>query len=184
MKVGSDANYVVRVLERGWFEPEEQESLYQGMYRFDLNQVVTVAFIPRVTPEGPPWSDEGFPGDRAHFTTPEQVRTVEVLTAPYSVTPDDERAGTVQQLEGPPEGPIRPDDAPPVQTVFFVTTEEFDRLSADLASLFDIAGEVQSMVRHSEVADHEAVRFVDRRILDSPWLQPQHAASVGRAQPR
>jgi hypothetical protein len=186
MKAGSDADYVVRVLERGWFEPEEQESLYEGMYTFDLNQVVAVAFVPRVTPEGPSWLTAGFPGNRAHFTIPEQVRILEVLTTPYSVTPDDERAGTVQQLDWPFEWPPEnglftpPDEPPPTRTVFFITTDEFDRLSTDLAALFDIAGDVQSMVRHSEVADHEAVRFVDQRILDSPWLQPEHAASVGR----
>src|SRR4051812_41353284 len=101
MKVGSDANYVVRVLKRGWGEPLEQLPLYEGMYSFDLNQVVEVAFVPRVTPEGPPWSLDGLPDDIADFTEPEQVRLMEVMHTSYSVTPDDDRAGTVQQIDWP-----------------------------------------------------------------------------------
>ena len=54
-------------------------------------------------------------------------------------------------------------------------------LSADLAALTQIAGKLQSTVRHSAVADHEAVRFIDERILKSPWLKPYHAEAVGRA---
>jgi hypothetical protein len=186
MKVGSDADYVVRVVKTGWGEPLEQLPLYEGMYSFTLNQVVEVLFLPRVTPDGPPWSLDDLPDDVADFTTPEQIRMLEISHASYSVTPDDERAGTVMQIawpyEWPPEGNILtpPDEPPPVFTVYFVSLDEFTRLSSDLEDLTHVAGNVHSMVRHSKVADHEAVRFIDQRILDSSWLRPRHAASVGR----
>jgi hypothetical protein len=186
MKVGSEADYVVRVVKTGWGEPLEQLPLYEGMYSFTLNQVVEVLFLPRVTPDGPPWSLDDLPHDVADFTTPEQIRVLEISHTPYSVTPDDERADTAHQIHWqgvwPPEDDfLTPSNSPPpVFTVFFITDDEFTRLSTDLEELTHIAGQVQSTVRHSEVADHEAVRFVDQRILDSPWLRPRHAASVGR----
>jgi hypothetical protein len=186
MKVGSDADYVLRIREESWDVRNELIPLYKGIYTFDLNQVVHVIFLPRVTAAGPPWSTDGLPRDAADFTTQEHARLLDVLTTQYSVTPDNERAGTVQQLDWPFPWPpenisVSPRDySPPIQTVFFVTTDEFNRLSADLEDLTEIAGDIHSMVRHSEVADHKAVRFVDERILDSPWLQPEHAASIGR----
>ena len=183
MKVGSDPNYVVRVFEKGWDVNPKLAHLYEGMYSFDLNRVVSISFIPRVTAAGPPWSADGLPDDVAEFTTPEQAHLLEILSQPYSVTPDDERAGTVEQLpwmfDWPdPDDSFTPaDEPPPTPIVFFVSTEEFDRLSADLAALTDIAGTVQSMVRHAEVADHEAIRFIDERII--PLLSPFDAGSIG-----
>ena len=186
MKVGSDANYNVRVFPRGWGEPEGRRPLYDGMYTFGLNQVVEVAFIPRVSAAGPPWSIDDLPAEIEEFITPEQVRILEVLTAAYSVTPDEDRAGTVEQVEWPFEWPpdydlfYEPGDPKPTPTVFFVTDEEWARLAADLEALTEIAGSVHSTVRRDKVADHEAITFIDRRILDSPWLTANDAASVGR----
>lgn len=185
MKIGSDANYNVRVLEQGWGEPVEQQALYEGIYTFDVNQVVEVSFVPRVNAAGPPWPAEGLPDDVADFETVEQMRLLAILTTGYSVTPDDARAGTGERLEWPFPWPdpgnefIRPDDPAPSPVVFYVTAAEFERLSADLKTLTEIAGTVHSTVRHDEVADHEAVQFVDRRILRSPLLTPQDAAAAG-----
>ena len=184
MKVGSDADYVVRVWRRARDEDPAKAPLYEGMFGFDLNHVVPIFFVPRVTLAGPPWSADGLPGDVDDFTTGEQARLLEVLSKGYSVTPDDERAGTMQRLpwlfEWPPaDDDFWPADEPkPTPTVFFVSTEEFDRLSADLSELTRIAGGVQSLVRHAEVAEHEAVRFIDRRII--PALDPVDALSAGQ----
>ena len=183
MKVGSDPNYVIRVSERGWDVNPEKAPLYVGMYSFDLNHVVPISFVPRVTAAGPPWSLDGVPDSTSEFTTPEHARLLEVLSGGYSVTPDDARAGIVEQLpwlfEWPdPDDPFASaDKPPPTPIVFFVSTEEFRRLSADLAALTDIAGTLQSMVRHAEVADHEAIRFIDERII--PMLSPFDAGSIG-----
>ena len=98
MKVGSSPNYVVRVTKPGWYEKPEQAPLYEGIYHFDLNHVAGISFVPRVTAAGPPWSPDGLPDDAADFTTAEHVRVCEVLSGGYSVTPDDERAGKVEQL--------------------------------------------------------------------------------------
>jgi len=185
MKVGSDANYVVRVWRRARDEDLEKAPLYEGMFCFDLNHVVPIFFIPRVTAAGPPWSPDGLPDDFDDFTTSEQVRLLEVLSKGYSVTPNDERAGTMERLAWLFEWPPPDDDfwsadePPPTPTVFFVSTEEYDRLSADLSELTEIAGSVQSLVRHAEVADHEAVRFIDQRII--PALDPFDAMSAGQA---
>jgi len=185
VKVGSSPDYVVRVTQPGWYKKPEQAPLYEGLYHFDLNHVVDISFVPRVTAAGPPWSPDGLPDDVADFTTAEQVRLWDVLSGGYSVTPDDERAGTVEQLPYMFEWPPPDDDfwsaetPPPTPIVFFVSTREFDRLSADLEALTDIAGGIQSMVRHSEVADHEAVRFIDQRIISA--LNPFDVVSAGQA---
>jgi hypothetical protein len=185
MKVGSDANYNVRVRRREWEEPTEQEPLYEGIYTFEVNQAVQVSFVPRVTAGGPPWSSAGLPDDMADFTTAEQARLLEVLTGMYAVTPDDARAGTEEQLPWLFPWPdsedtlARPGDPPPSPTVFFVSTAEFGRLVADLEVLTDIAGRVQSMIRRAAVADHEAVQFIDQRVLRSPLMKRYDAAAAG-----
>ncbi|MCI4065025.1 hypothetical protein MRQ36_21655 [Micromonospora sp. R77] len=177
MKIGTPANYYVRVRARSWDEEPEQAALYEGMYSFDLNQLVWVSFVPAVTIPRP-WSLGDLPGDISEFTTSEQVRVYELLGTAYSVTPDETRAGTEEQFDWPYDwdAPL----PPPHPTVFYVTPEEFDRLSADLDALSEIAGNVHSVVRRSEVLDHEVVRFIERRILDSPLFSPPNARSIGR----
>ena len=49
MKVGSSPNYVVRVTQPGWCKDPEQAPLYEGLYDFDLNHLVPISFVPRVT---------------------------------------------------------------------------------------------------------------------------------------
>ncbi|MCI4065026.1 hypothetical protein MRQ36_21660 [Micromonospora sp. R77] len=177
MKIGNPANYYVRVRARSWDEDPEQAALYAGMYAFDLNQLVRVSFVPVVTAPRP-WSLDHLPADITEFTTPQQARVHELLLTDYSVTPDDERAGTAEQFDWPfdwtdPATRPRP-------TVFYATSDEFDRLSADLEKLSDFAGELHSLVQRSEVLDHEVVRFIERRILDSGLLTPDSANSIGR----
>ena len=179
MKVGSDPNYTVRMRGRASEAPAEQRSLYAGMYTFDLNEVTGVSFVPRVTE--PPWSLDGLPADDADLTTAEQVRIVEVLTASYSVTPDDTRAGTVERFEWPLPWPDE-GDWRPTPTVFLITTDEFDLLATDLADLGEVAGNVHPLVRRDQLADHEVVKSVDEYTLDSPWLTARDAAVVGREQ--
>ncbi|MCI4065027.1 hypothetical protein MRQ36_21665 [Micromonospora sp. R77] len=177
MKIGNPANYYVRVWARSWDEEPEQAALYEGIYSFDLNEVVSVSFVPAVTTPRP-WSLDDLPGDISEFTTSEQVRVYELLGTEYSVTPDETRAGTEEQFDWPYDwdAPL----PPPHPTVFYVTPEEFARLSADLEALSDIAGKLHSFVRREEVVDHEVVRFIERRILDSPLLAPASARAIGR----
>lgn len=179
MKVGSDANYNVRIRARAWEEdPGESERLYAGMWTFDLNQVVSVSFVPDLTAVPRPWSVDALPDDIDDFTQAWQVRLVEVLTTSYSVTPDPERAGAEEQFPWPWPG----DDGRPMPpcTVFYVTPEEFERLAADLAELSQVAGNVHSTVRRDEITDHEVVAFVERRVLGSPLFTADHARAVGR----
>ncbi|WP_433412948.1 hypothetical protein ACQP1V_27300 [Microtetraspora malaysiensis] len=52
--------------------------------------------------------------------------------------------------------------------------------SGELEELSDTAGRLHSFVRRSDVTEHEVVRFIERRILDSPLLTPGSARSIGR----
>ncbi|WP_433347195.1 hypothetical protein ACQP25_29390 [Microtetraspora malaysiensis] len=118
------------------------------------------------------------PGDISEFTSVEQARAFDLLISPYSVTPDEARAGTEEQFDWPFDW----DDPAtrPCPTVFYVTPKGFARLSADLEELSDTAGRLHSFVRRSDVTEHEVVRFIERRILDSPLLTPDSAHSIGR----
>lgn len=178
MKMGSSTNYTVRVRRRDWDEPPEQAAIYGDIYTFDLNQVVSVSFVP--APGSPrPWSVDDLPADIADFTTADQARILEILTAAYSVTPDAERAGTQERFPWPFDWP-HSDEPEPRPTTFYVSPDEFVRYVADLDTLAEIAGSVQSLRRRAEVVDHAAVRFVEDRILNSPLLAPLHARAVGR----
>ena len=175
MKVGSSANYNVRVRARAWDETAEQAALYDGIYTVDLNEVVSISFVPDAAR---PWSVDDLPADIADFTTAAQVRVLELLSAPYSVTPDHGRAGTQEQLDWPFDWPDPGE--PPRPTIFYVSPDEFARYAADLDALSRIAGSVHSVVRRIDVADHDVVRFIESRILESPLLTPASAGALGR----
>ncbi|MBO3737757.1 hypothetical protein [Actinoplanes flavus] len=177
MKLGSDADYNVRVRARGWDEEAENAFLYDGMYTFDLNQTVSVSFVPAPGTERP-WSLDTLPEDIADFTTPAQARLLEILTAQYSVTPDPARAGTEEQLAWPFDW--AGDGDPPRPTIFYVTPEEFTRYAGDLEALSEFAGGIHSVVRRSAVTGHPVVRFLEERVLASPRLSPLSARALGR----
>jgi hypothetical protein len=179
MKAGFSANYNVRIRACEWDEPPERAPLYTGMYTFDLNQVVSVLFVPDLTDVGPPWSPAGLPEDPAEVRTPQQARLLELLGASYAVTPNQALAGTEERFTWPFEWPYA-DDPIPRCTVFYVTLEEFDRYAADLDHLSELAGNIHSGVRRAQVLEHDVVRFMERRILDSSWLTPMDARAVGR----
>jgi len=177
VKIGNSPNYNVRVRARAWDEDPERADLYDGIYTFDLNQVVSISFVPDPT-AARPWSVKDLPADTADVTTATQARLLELLTAHYSVTPDPTRPGTDERLDWPFDWPDPGE--PPHPTIFYVTPEEFAHLSADLDTLSKVAGNVHSVIRRAELADHDAVRFVDNRILTSPLLSPDSAHALGR----
>ena len=177
MKVGSSPNYHVRVRARSWDEPAEKAELYDGLYTVDLNEVVSLSFVPSPA-AARPWSVHDLPADIADFTSADQVRLFELLTSPYSVVPDQARAGTEEQFDWPFDWPDT--GTPPRPTIFYVTPEAFAGLAADLDALSDIAGNVHSVVRRADVVDHGVVRFIEDRILSSPLLTPESAHAVGR----
>lgn len=175
MKIGNPPDYFVRVGEEADEQYDDVAPLYRGILSLDLNYLVSVDFVPDLTDVGPPWRGWVFGPVEDDFSTPQQARLAKLLGARYAVTPNAERAGTEDGFSWSwTDEPAEPG------TVFYVSPEEFDELTADLIDLAEIAGGVHSPVRHSAVADRPVVRFVESRVLASRWFDPADAAKIGR----
>lgn len=175
-KVGPSANYYVRALPQAWDEDPDDAPYFDGIYSLDLNLTVGIAFVPDVSRHAPPWSADLMSADQV-VGTPDQARLYTAMTSRYTVTPNARLAGTDETFTW-----LVPEMPEPVRrAVFYVTGDEFSRYTADIAALSESIGGVHSFVRVDQLRDHEVIRFVERRIVASPLLSPEHAWLLGRA---
>jgi hypothetical protein len=178
VKVGPKVNYPVGVRPQEWDEPNDNAALYRGVYAVTLNHLVDISFVPDVSAIAPPWDFAVLPDDIDTIETVDLARLATALFTSYVVTPNDRLAGTDDRIDRtPPEGMPNVDLT---GTVFYVTTEEFSRFAAELDSLTDIAGDLHPRVRVDELRDRDVIAFIERRIVASPLLKPDHAELLGR----
>ncbi|GLY01587.1 hypothetical protein [Actinoplanes sp. NBRC 101535] len=175
MKLGFPPNYHVRVDSLAWSLPDGEAALHEGTYRVDLNRVVVVTFVDDLAVAGPPWSADSLPEPGTDLTDPVQARLSVLLSAVYAVTPNAALAGRSERFERPWAADGSRDGA-----VFYTGVEEFAVLRADLEELGDIAGGVHSVVQRDTLIEHPVIRFLEDRVLDSPWLRADHAEALGR----
>jgi hypothetical protein len=174
MKVGPSVDYLVRMAREEWEQVSGPE-LYAGSFTVTLQLLVRVAFVPDVSAVAPPWTDDGLPEAFDDIATAPHARVATVLLAPYSVTPNADRAGTTDVLTWPAGADGR------TRVVRYVTPAEFGRFAVDLDRLTGIAGALRPRTRVSELRRYDVVGFLEREIVPAPWLQPGHAVQLGRA---
>jgi hypothetical protein len=175
MKPGPQADYPVKVYE----EPSEHEpptaQLFEGIFTAVLNHVVRVVFVPDVSAVAPPWDDHLLPGTVNEFTTPEQARVDTAISSSYVVTPNDDRAGEDERFEWG----LDDERGPWGGVVSYVASGEFDRYAVDLAALAELNEDsFYPKETVSALRGYEVIGFLERRVLASRWLQPQHAAML------
>jgi hypothetical protein len=178
MKVGPKVNYPVGVRPQEWDEPNENAPLYRGVYAVALNHMVDISFVPDISAIAPPWDFGLLPDDIDTIDTADLARLATALFSSYVVTPNDRLAGTEDRISRTP-----PDDMQHVDlagSVFYVTTEEFSRFAAELDDLTEIAGDPQPRARVDELRDRDVIAFIERRIVASPLLKPDHAEMLGQ----
>jgi hypothetical protein len=175
VKVGPSANYRVRVRPYAWDNPAQAE-LFDGVVDLSLQLYIPIMFVPDVSAVAPPWTADALPPLGERLSTPEQARLSQALTASYVVTPNERLADRTERFTF--TWPDEPSADP--TTVFYVAPAEFDRYAADLDALADVAGALHSSVTVDQVRDRDVIQFVERRIVDSPWLLPRDAALLER----
>jgi hypothetical protein len=172
VKVSPTANYTVRVLRQEWEETPEAAHLYAGIFAVALNYTVDVSFVPDVSSLAPPWNSRALPGNLDEVTTPEQARLATALLSSYVVTPNEALAGTEERFTWEPDTR---------GVIFYVTPEEFDHYSGDLGTLIDPAGRLYSEARVADLRGHDVIAFLERRVVGSSLLAPEHADMLGQA---
>jgi hypothetical protein len=175
VKIGTPANYYVRVGSEAWSAPADEAARYAGTYEVDLNRLVVVTFVDDLTAFGPPWTDAALPPPDEGLTDPALVRLATLLGGRYVVTPNDALAGRAERFERPWG---RPESRASV--VFYVSAAEFAGLRDDLEALWDVAGNLHSTARRDDLRDRPVVRFLEERVLTPEWLSPPDAAAIGR----
>lgn len=175
MKPGPNADYPVQVYPLSWDEAPAVAPLYHGVSGMILNFLVEIVFVPDVSAAAPPWDGRQLPANLDEVSTAEQARLAAALVANYAVTPNEARAGDVERFRWPADGEPRAD-----VVVRYVSQAEFARYSADLDNLSTIVSGIHPETPVSELRDYEVVRFVERDVVAAAWLQPGHAALLGR----
>jgi hypothetical protein len=175
MKIGTPANYYVRVGSEAWSASPDEAARYDGTYEVDLNQLVVVTFVDDVSRFGPPWTGAPLPPPEQELTDPQLNRLAALLGGRYVVTPNDALAGRTERFERPWGRPESRDG-----TVFYVTSAQFAELRADLEALWEVAGNVHSGARRDDLRDRPVLRLIEDRVLVAPWLSAQDAAAIGR----
>ncbi|WP_203738600.1 hypothetical protein [Actinoplanes cyaneus] len=171
MKIGSPSNYTVQVYPDEWeYDSPRDRTLHENIFSVALNLHGLVKVVPAVPAEPPPLAAERPPREH-EFTTADEVRWCELLHSPYSVTPDDARAGTIREV-GVPDEPA---------TVFYVTGEQFATFTGELWELAEIASGSNPRVRRNDVLDRSVFQFVEEHILSSGRFRPGDATSLGRS---
>jgi hypothetical protein len=163
MKVAPRADSQISVRPRSWDEDSRIAVHYEGVYDVTLNNMVTISFVPNLGTAAPPFDRSQLPPDLDDVGTPEQARLEAALHAGYVVTPCPRRASTSQSL------PIPEWSNGPAGVVFYVTAEQFELLTADLAVLACEIGTLHSEVAHSQLVGHPAVDFVAELVSAPPF---------------
>jgi hypothetical protein len=176
VKISPSANYYVQAHPQAWEEDPDDAPLFDGIYGLDLHLNVGIAFVPEVSHLAPPWSGDLMPAEQI-IRTADQARLFTALTTVYTVTPNARLAGTDDTFTW--LAPEIPDELR--RAVFYVTADEFGRYTADIATLSEFVGGLRTFVRVDQLRDYEVIRFVERRIVESPLLQPEDAWWLGRA---
>jgi hypothetical protein len=153
VKVGPSANFYARARAQAWDEEPEDAPHFAGIHRLDLHLTVHIAFVP------------------------DDARLFTALTTAYTVTPNERLAGTDEGFVW--RTPDVPEDLR--RAVFYVTPAEFARYVGDVAAMSETLGGLRTFVRVDGLRDHEVIRFVEHRILDSPFLRPEQAAMLERS---
>ncbi|KUL25034.1 hypothetical protein [Actinoplanes awajinensis] len=177
MKVGTPANYYVRVTFAGAEGPAEDAHLHRGSYAVALNFGPEIAFLDDLSGLGPPWSEANLPPESdGELREPDLVRLLALLHSRYTVTPNAALAGRTERFTLPWGSADQPEGV-----VFYTSPAEFAVLLDDLEALAGTeAGKVHSGVRRDDVLGRPVIRFVEERVLGSPSWHPRDAKSVGR----
>lgn len=175
MKISPKINYPVQVVA----EPEEHDGpdaeLYSGIFLVLLNHEVPIYFVPDVSEIAPPWNGRGLPGAGELPTTHQQARLRVATFGRNTVTPNADRAGTVERFEvsGASGEPLR-------GVVFYVMPGEFERYTADLAELSELMWEQFPDKTVSDLRGYVVIQFLERHVVASDGLEPYHATQLGR----
>jgi len=149
--------------------PPPQNRHYEGIYSVTLNETIHIEFVPAIDRHAP-WPPV-LPGDVDLVESTAEARRLTLTLARYTVTPDRERAGSTEKLDGK--------DADGV--VFYVLPEEFDELSRDLYAVEDDAPGIHSSIPVSRLADTALARFLLERLIPSGYLSDRELYMIERS---
>jgi hypothetical protein len=174
MKSGPKADYPVLVYEEPANQDPPEAALYKGVFNVELNHVVHIVFVPDISTIAPPWDDHLL-AEVDEIATVEQARLSAALPWPYVITPNETLAGTDEAFEWGHDHEFGVSRG----VVFYVSAREFDQYSDALASLAKI-NEYSSRPKKSvsELRGYDVIGFLERRVLASRWVRPEHAAML------
>jgi len=180
MKTGPEHDFPVSGGLQKWEVMDEASLLYTGILFVTLNVGTHVSFVPRTRKTPTNWPPI-LPDNTDDIKTAEEARLVTLGLESYSVTPDEERAGTEEVLLHPgfevPESGRYVD--PSKGVVFFTTLDEYEALADEALELSLRAGG-QLGVPVSEIEGTKLAQFLLTRVIASPHFRQGHRRLLGR----
>jgi len=180
MQIRPDYDFPIKVSLQLWEEADETSLLYAGIIFIILNGMPSVTFVPRTRRTPANWPPT-LPDSLGDIKTAEEARLVTLGMARYTVTPDEERAGTEEVLLHPgyevPEsgGYIDPSHS----VVFFTTLDEYEGLTDEALEL-SLRARGQLGVPVSEIEGTKLAQFLLTRVIASPHVHQADRRMLGR----
>jgi hypothetical protein len=143
--------------------PAALADILAGIHSVSLNHTISVD-------RRAPWPPE-LPEDVDTPGSADEARRTAIRLARYAVTPDAQRAGSVERLASEDGG-----------VVFFVEPAEFDAIAAECEALEETLGPgVHDAVPVSRLAGSRMATFLLERFVPSGYLSEYELRLLGRA---
>jgi hypothetical protein len=139
------------------------------LYTVTLNHAIAIEIVPAVDRQRqwPP----ALPDDVDRPASPDEARRIAIRLARYAVTPDAQRAGSVERLPAEADGGV----------IFFVDPAEFDALVAECAALERGFTGIHDATPLSALGASCLAEFLRERFLPSGQLTAYELGLLDRA---
>jgi hypothetical protein len=173
MKPSPHYDFSISVRNQTCEEEPEVAALYQGIFDVILNHTVSIMFIPKIVINSQNWPPV-LPENVDDISTEIEARLITVGLSRYTVTPNLLLAGKEEII------PQTDSDYCQSGVVFFVTPEEFNIFSMELAILAEQIPSLHSSKKASELQDLNFIKFILSHIIPSKYFAEQDLQILGR----
>lgn len=180
MKYGFPRDFAVRVRKQEHDEELSVAKFYRGIFSVTLNFLVEIMFIPEFSRQAERWSlDIPDNVDVVHST--QQARLFTAALSEIIVTPDQSRAGQEELYPLAPPLPPIPDVYAKKGVIFYVTPQQFPRISAELAHIAEQTSSVHDFLPLSQLHHLKCTQVILNRIMTSIHFSEKNLRIIGRS---
>lgn len=168
MKLTHNSNYTVFVRSQPNEESDKVAHFYDGIYFVQLNQLVTIHFIPWI--EDFAQDDFLLPSNLDDPSSSNEARLCLSGYADYIVTYHNEQAGNIKEMTVS----FAKSNKPHRCVFYFISPEAFYSYSHELKQMAEQMLTIHSYRRYDEVKNLQVIKYIERSVLGSLFVKHHH----------